>query len=273
MAAEGAARRAMEHGLRQVEVLREGPGSGREAAIRALQAAGLHVLSIRDVTPIPHNGCRPPEAPPSLGAEFSMARYTGPVCRLCRRYGEKLYLKGDRCFSPSAPSSAPQRRPASASQRRRKVSDRGLQLREKQRARVFYGLLEKQFRGYYNEALRRTGVTGEAADARAGVPAGQRGVSPGLRGLAQAGTPAGAPRPHSHSTAARRTFPLRRSKSATAWASRPRGMRTEYAKMLQETLKSKQAARLARAGHGSDEGPDDLRADAGARRRRSSTRT
>src|SRR3954453_15780670 len=61
MAAEGPARRAMEHGLRQVEVLVKGPGSGREAAIRALQAAGLYVTSIRDVTPIPHNGCRPPK--------------------------------------------------------------------------------------------------------------------------------------------------------------------------------------------------------------------
>ncbi len=61
MAAEGAARRAMEHGLRQVEVLVKGPGSGREAAIRALQAAGLQVLSLKDVTPLPHNGCRPPK--------------------------------------------------------------------------------------------------------------------------------------------------------------------------------------------------------------------
>jgi small subunit ribosomal protein S11 len=61
MAAEGAARRAMEHGLRQVDVYVKGPGSGREAAIRSLQAAGLTVLSIRDVTPIPHNGCRPPK--------------------------------------------------------------------------------------------------------------------------------------------------------------------------------------------------------------------
>src|SRR5574338_681329 len=61
IAAEGAARKAMEHGLRQVEVYVKGPGSGREAAIRALQAAGLNVLSIRDVTPIPHNGCRAPK--------------------------------------------------------------------------------------------------------------------------------------------------------------------------------------------------------------------
>lgn len=59
MAAEQAAKAAMEHGLRQVEVFVKGPGSGREAAIRALQAAGLEVNSIKDVTPIPHNGCRP----------------------------------------------------------------------------------------------------------------------------------------------------------------------------------------------------------------------
>ena len=61
MAAEQAAKAAMEHGLRQVEVFVKGPGSGREAAIRALQAAGLEVHSIKDVTPIPHNGCRPPK--------------------------------------------------------------------------------------------------------------------------------------------------------------------------------------------------------------------
>jgi small subunit ribosomal protein S11 len=59
--AESAARRAMEHGLRQIDVYVKGPGSGREAAIRSLQAAGLNVTSITDVTPIPHNGCRPPK--------------------------------------------------------------------------------------------------------------------------------------------------------------------------------------------------------------------
>lgn len=61
MAAETAAKAAMEHGLRQIEVLVKGPGSGREAAIRSLQAAGLEVNMIKDVTPIPHNGCRPPK--------------------------------------------------------------------------------------------------------------------------------------------------------------------------------------------------------------------
>ncbi len=61
MAAEAAAKAAMEHGLKTVEVYVKGPGAGREAAIRALQAAGLEVSLIKDVTPIPHNGCRPPK--------------------------------------------------------------------------------------------------------------------------------------------------------------------------------------------------------------------
>ena len=61
MAAETAAKAAMEHGLKSVEVMVKGPGSGREAAFRALQAAGLEVTLIKDVTPVPHNGCRPPK--------------------------------------------------------------------------------------------------------------------------------------------------------------------------------------------------------------------
>ena len=61
MTAEATARRAMEHGMRTIEVFVRGPGSGREAAIRSLQAAGLEVSAINDVTPIPHNGCRPPK--------------------------------------------------------------------------------------------------------------------------------------------------------------------------------------------------------------------
>ncbi len=61
LAARDAARKAMEHGLRQVEVYIKGPGSGREAAIRSLQSSGLYITGIRDVTPIPHNGCRPPK--------------------------------------------------------------------------------------------------------------------------------------------------------------------------------------------------------------------
>ena len=90
-----------------------------------------------------------------------MARLTGPVCRLCRRLGDKLYLKGEKCFTPKC---AFERRPYPPGQRplrRRKVSDRGLQLREKQRARAIYGILERQFRRYYAEAVRRHGITGE----------------------------------------------------------------------------------------------------------------
>jgi small subunit ribosomal protein S11 len=61
MAAEDAAKKAQEHGLRSIEVWVKGPGSGRESALRALQAAGLNITLIKDVTPIPHNGCRPPK--------------------------------------------------------------------------------------------------------------------------------------------------------------------------------------------------------------------
>ena len=61
LAARDAVRKGAEHGLRQVEIYVKGPGSGREAAIRALQSAGLYITSIKDVTPIPHNGCRPPK--------------------------------------------------------------------------------------------------------------------------------------------------------------------------------------------------------------------
>ena len=72
-----------------------------------------------------------------------MARYTGPVCRLCRRHGEKLFLKGDRCFTPKCSFDRRPNPPGPRPARRRKVSDRGLQLREKQRARVTYGVLDK----------------------------------------------------------------------------------------------------------------------------------
>jgi small subunit ribosomal protein S11 len=61
MAAEDAAKKAQEHGMRSVQVLVKGPGTGRESALRALQAAGLTITVIKDVTPIPHNGCRPPK--------------------------------------------------------------------------------------------------------------------------------------------------------------------------------------------------------------------
>ena len=93
-----------------------------------------------------------------------MARYTGPVCKLCRREGEKLYLKGARCLSPKCSferrSYPPGQHGRDAQFRRGRGSDYALQLREKQKARRVYGVLERQFRRYFREALRRPGLTG-----------------------------------------------------------------------------------------------------------------
>lgn len=92
-----------------------------------------------------------------------MARYTQSVCKLCRREGEKLFLKGDRCFSPKCAierRSYPPGLHGRQSQFRRKESDYGLQLREKQKARRLYGVFERQFRRYFREAQRRKGLTG-----------------------------------------------------------------------------------------------------------------
>ena len=92
-----------------------------------------------------------------------MARYVESVCKLCRREGEKLFLKGDRCFSPKC---AIERRAyppglhGRQGQFRRKESDFGMQLREKQKARRLYGVFERQFRRYFNEAVRQKGLTG-----------------------------------------------------------------------------------------------------------------
>ena len=90
-----------------------------------------------------------------------MARYTGPVCRICRRAGMKLFLKGERCFGPKCGVERRAFPPGDHGQRRRKQSEYGLQLREKQKARSIYGVLEAQFRKHFEEAERRPGVTGE----------------------------------------------------------------------------------------------------------------
>ncbi len=86
LAAETAARRAMEHGVRKVDVVVKGPGSGRETAIRSIQNTGIEVVGIKDVTPIPHNGCRPPEAEASLmGGAHSGRQPHCPIQRKRRR--------------------------------------------------------------------------------------------------------------------------------------------------------------------------------------------
>ena len=90
-----------------------------------------------------------------------MARYTGPDCRLCRRERQKLYLKGTKCDSAKCPIERRPYPPGEHGRGRIKESEYLLQLREKQKARRIYGVLEKQFRNYYEEANRRTGLTGE----------------------------------------------------------------------------------------------------------------
>jgi small subunit ribosomal protein S4 len=90
-----------------------------------------------------------------------MARYTGPDCKLCRREGVKLFLKGERCMTKKCAIERRPTPPGPHQQRRRKPSEYGLQLREKQKARRIYGVLEMQFRKTFTEASRRTGRTGE----------------------------------------------------------------------------------------------------------------
>jgi small subunit ribosomal protein S4 len=90
-----------------------------------------------------------------------MARYTGAVCRLCRRSGEKLFLKGTRCVTPKCAIDKRPKPPGQQTGRRRRVSDRGLQLREKQKARYTYSALEKQFRRFFSLAEKQGGITGE----------------------------------------------------------------------------------------------------------------
>ncbi len=94
-----------------------------------------------------------------------MARYTGPVCKLCRREGMKLYLKGERCYGPKCAIERRAYAPGMHGKRaqfQRKVSDYGNQLREKQKVRRIYGVLERQFQRYFREAQKRKGKTGEA---------------------------------------------------------------------------------------------------------------
>ena len=124
MAAEAAAKTAMEHGLKKVAVYVKGPGSGRETAIRSLQATGLEVASIQDCTPIPHNGCRPKKRRRVLGYSSSKTSKREP-------------------------------------KRRRKESEYAMQLREKQKVKFIYGVLEKQFHGYFNKAKSMPGITGD----------------------------------------------------------------------------------------------------------------
>ena len=91
-----------------------------------------------------------------------MARYTGPVCRLCRRDGLKLFLKGSRCDTPKCAIERREHPPGMHVGRRGKLTDYGVHLREKQKVKHYYGVLERQFRKYYHEAVKGKGNTGDA---------------------------------------------------------------------------------------------------------------
>ena len=90
-----------------------------------------------------------------------MARYTGPACKLCRREGKKLYLKGERCTSGKCALERRNTAPGQHGAAKKKMGEYGVQLREKQATRRYYGVLEKQFKNYYAEADRKEGMTGE----------------------------------------------------------------------------------------------------------------
>lgn len=90
-----------------------------------------------------------------------MARYTGPVCRLCRREGMKLYLKGDKCYTDKCPINKRNYAPGQHGQSRKKVTEYGMQLREKQKVKRFYGITESQMVKYFNKADSMRGITGE----------------------------------------------------------------------------------------------------------------
>ena len=90
-----------------------------------------------------------------------MARYTGPACKLCRREGVKLYLKGERCMTGKCALERRNTAPGQHGAAKKKMGEYGMQLREKQTTRRYYGVLERQFKNYYEEAARKEGMTGE----------------------------------------------------------------------------------------------------------------
>ena len=116
-----------------------------------------------------------------------MARYTESQCRLCRRETMKLYLKGDRCYSDKCAIERRNYPPGQHGQGRGKLSDYGLQLREKQKIKRMYGLVEKQFESYFKEADRQKGVTGTNFLVLARTQAGQYGLPARFRQFPQPG--------------------------------------------------------------------------------------
>ena len=187
--ADAAAKKGMEHGLEKVEVFAKGAGSGRETAIRSLQAAGLEVTTVKDVSP-----AGPQRLPAEEAAEGLMARDTSPQCKQCRREGQKLFLKGERCFTDKCGVERRSYPPGEHGRGRMRQSEYRVQLREKQKTRRYYQVLEKQFRAYYDKGFPPGGRHRREPAAPARVAPRQRPRPARLRRLAAPGPPADPPR-------------------------------------------------------------------------------
>ncbi len=171
-----------------------------------------------------------------------MARYTGPVCRLCRRSGVKLMLKGDRCLTPKCAVDRRSKPPGQQSARFRRVSDHGLQLREKQKARQSYGLMEGQFRRFFRRAEHATGVTSDNLT----VLLERRMDSTVLRlGFADSLAQARQLVRHGHLmlNGHKHNVPSTLLKEGDTVSWREGSTRTEYYKRLQQTIESKNPTR------------------------------
>jgi small subunit ribosomal protein S4 len=154
--ADACARKGMEHGLQKVEVFVKGPGSGRETG-HPVAAGGRP----RDPGRQGRDAAGPQRRAAAQAEARLMARDRSPKCKQCRREGMKLFLKGERCLTEKCAIERRSYPPGEHGRGRIKQSEYLLQLREKQKARRFYGLLEKQFRTYYEKATRGSGITGE----------------------------------------------------------------------------------------------------------------
>ena len=167
-----------------------------------------------------------------------MGRYTGAVCRLCRRSGEKLFLKGSKCVAKCTLDRRSAPPGQQLSRRRRRISDRGLQLREKQKARYTYGIMERQFRKLFREAERLSGITGDnllvLLERRLDNVIFRLGFAesrPQARQLVQHG--------HILLNGRKTDTPSCLVKEGDKISWRPGSTRTEYYKMLAETIESR----------------------------------
>ena len=188
--ADAAARKGMEHGLQKVEVFVKGPGSGPRDGdpLAAGRRARDHLDQGRDPA-------GPQRLPAPQAEEGLMARDTSPQCKQCRREGMKLFLKGERCLTDKCAVERRNYPPGDHGRGRSRQSEYRVQLREKQKARRYYGVLEKQFRNYYAKASRQAGVTGENLLRLLECALRQRARAARLRRLAAPGAPDDPPRP------------------------------------------------------------------------------